>query len=323
MLFFMKLLRAIFASFLIFLSLLSCEKPDDGPRHLTQEEIDEINAKKKEQQKAVDLTRYVEYREGDCPIIFCVPHGGTLTDSSLKQRTSANCPDPDFACDLDYNTRELASAIDDAFFARTGKHPYMIVAIVKRTHVDFNREKKYAIASGDEIASSIYDYYHSCATKACRAVSASFGHGLLLDIHGQSHSEQIDLGYLLSVSDLNKTDAALNAGTYASSSSISHLSRTNKAEMSFASLLRGPNSLGGLLYSNGLECVPRPGNASPGATPYFNGGYTTKKYGSFYGGVIDAVQMEFRYSYRDTPAGRNKAAVAVAAALDEFTSVVW
>ena len=319
----MKTLRTLHTLLFAALLLFSCEDPDDGPRFLTPEEIEEINAQKKAQQKEIDLTRYVEYRSGDCPIILCVPHGGTLLDTDLKQRTSANCPDPDFATDLDYNTRELADGIDAAIFERMGKHPYMIIAVIKRNHVDFNREKRYAIPADDEALDRIYEYYHSHVAQACSEVSGKFGHGLLLDIHGQSHSEQIDLGYLLSVSTLNKTDAALNSGSYAASSSISHLSRTNKAGMDFAQLLRGPGSFGGILYANGLECVPRPGNTTPGNTPYFNGGFTTKKYGSYSGGVIDAIQVEFRYSYRDTPAQRAKAANAVAKTLDEFTSAVW
>lgn len=319
----MRFIRTIITLILAAAALFSCEDPDDGPRFLSPEEIAEINAQKKTLQKELDLTKYVECRAGDCPIILCVPHGGTLIDTDLKQRTGANCPDPDFATDLDYNTRELADAIDAAIFERMGKHPYMIISIIKRNHVDFNREKRYAIPADDESLDKIYEYYHSHVAQACSEVSTSFGHGLLLDIHGQSHSEQIDLGYLLSVSTLDKTDAVLNSGSYASSSSINHLSKTNKAGMSFAQLLRGPGSFGGLLYANGLECVPRPGNSTPGNTPYFNGGYTTKKYGSYSGGVIDAIQVEFRYSYRDTPAQRLKASSAVAKTLEEFTSTVW
>lgn len=319
----MKTIRTIIPLLLAALALFSCADPVDGPKFLTPEEIEEINAKKKEQQKDIDATKYVEYRSGDCPIILCVPHGGTLVDPTLKQRTSANCPDPDFANDLDYNTRELADAIDAAIYQRMGKHPYMIIAIIKRNHIDFNREKQYAIPADDEALSRIYEYYHSHVAQACSEASSKFGHGLLLDIHGQSHSEQIDLGYLLSVSSLNKSDAALNSGSYASSSSINHLSKTNKAGMNFAQLLRGPGSFGGLLYANGLECVPRPGNTTPGNTPYFNGGFTTKKYGSYNGGVIDAIQVEFRYSYRDTPSQRQKASAAVAKTLEEFTSAVW
>lgn len=298
--------------------LVACERPDDGPRHLTPEEIE-----KYKQEQTLQVEKYVAYRPGNCPIILTVPHGGTVVESFLTLRNTSNCPDPDFATDLDYNTRELADEIDKAFYQQTGKHPYMIIALIKRNHVDFNRKREYAIPAGDANVGKIYDAYHAYVTEARNAVSQQYGHGLLLDIHGQSHSEQIDLGYLLPVSILDLSDATLNGGTYASSSSIPYLTRTNKAGLSFAQLLRGEKSFGGILYKNGLECVPRPGNLSPGATPYFYGGYTTWIYGSYGGGVVDAIQCEFRYSYRDTYEERVRAAAAFAKSVTEFTANVW
>ena len=300
------------------LGLAACHQPDDGPRHLTPEEIE-----KYKQEQTVQIEKYVEYRQGNCPIILTVPHGGTVVESFLTLRNTANCPDPDFATDLDYNTRELADEIDKAFYQQTGKHPYMIIAKIKRNHVDFNRKRNYAIPAGDENVGKIYDAYHGYIVQARTEVTQQYGHGLLLDIHGQSHSEQIDLGYLLTVSTLDKSDAALDAGTYASSSSIACLTRTNKAGLTFSQLLRGPKSFGAFLYKNGLECVPRPDNLSPGSTPYFYGGYTTRQYGSSGGGVIDAIQCEFRYSYRDTQSERLRAAAAFAKSVTEFTAAVW
>lgn len=298
--------------------LAACNRPDDGPRHLTPEEIE-----KYKQEQTLKIEKYVEYREGNCPVILTVPHGGTIVESFLTLRNTSNCPDPDFATDLDYNTRELADEIDKAFYQQTGRHPYMIISLIKRNHVDFNRKRSYAIPAGDENIGKIYDAYHAYVTEARNAVSQQYGHGLLLDIHGQSHSEQIDLGYLLPVSTLDKSDETLNSGTYAASSSIAYLTRTNKAGLSFAQLLRGEKSFGSILYKNGLECVPRPGNLSPGSTPYFYGGYTTRQYGSYGGGVVDAIQCEFRYSYRDTYEERVRAAAAFAKSVDEFTKNIW
>ena len=298
--------------------LAACNRPDDGPRHLTPEEIE-----KYKQEQTLKIEKYVEYREGNCPVILTVPHGGTIVASFLTLRNTSNCPDPDFATDLDYNTRELADEIDKAFYQQTGRHPYMIISLIKRNHVDFNRKRSYAIPAGDENIGKIYDAYHAYVTEARNAVSQQYGHGLLLDIHGQSHSDQIDLGYLLPVSTLDKSDETLNSGTYAASSSIAYLTRTNKAGLSFAQLLRGEKSFGSFLYKNGLECVPRPGNLSPGSTPYFYGGYTTRQYGSYGGGVVDAIQCEFRYSYRDTYEERVRAAAAFAKSVDEFTKNIW
>ena len=312
----MKIRNLIFL--LVLLLSAACQEAADGPRHLSKEEIE-----KYKQEQVLNLDKYVAYREGDCPVILTVPHGGTVVESFLTLRNTSNCPDPDFANDLDYNTCELADEIDKAFYQQMGKHPYMIIALIKRNHVDFNRKRSYAIPAGDENVGKIYDAYHDYIAKAKAEVSQQYGHGLLLDIHGQSHSQQIELGYLLTVSTLDMSDETLNSGTYAASSSIAHLARTNKAGLGFAQLLRGEKSFGGILYKNGLECVPRPLNLSPGNTPYFYGGYTTRQYGSYGGGVVDAIQCEFRYAYRDTYEERVRAAAAFAKSVDEFTAQMW
>lgn len=314
----MMRIRYFFAFFLVLLASAACHRSDEGPRHLTPEEIEQYK-----KQQTVKIEKYVEYRQGNCPIILTVPHGGTVVESFLTLRNTSNCPDPDFATDLDYNTRELADEIDRAFFQQTGKHPYMIIALIKRNHVDFNRKRSYAIPAGDENVGKIYDAYHEYVAKARSEVSQQYGHGLLLDIHGQSHSQDIELGYLLPVSKLDYSDETLDSGTYAASSSIVHLARTNKAGLSFSQILRGNDSFGGFLHRNGLECVPRPGYPSPGNNPYFYGGYTTRIYGSYGGGVVDAIQCEFRYSYRDTYEERLRAAAAFAKSIAEFTAKHW
>ena len=298
------------------LCLSACDKPDPGPRHLTPEEIEYYKSQQVPQ--TIDVSKYVEFRKGDCPVILTVPHGGTLLEQSLTLRTNGNCPDPDFATDLDYNTRELADEIDAAYYAQTGHHPYMAIAIIKRNHIDFNRKREWAVPRGDENLGKIYDAYHAFVAQSRAEVAAVYGSGLLLDIHGQSHSQHIELGYLLTPSVLDKSDATLDSGNYASSSSIPHLARTNKGGLSFSQVLRGTDSFGGFLYRNGLECVPRPGYLSPGNNPYFYGGYTTRTYGSYSGGTVDAIQCEFRYSYRDTQSERLRAAAAFAKSIAEF-----
>lgn len=314
----MAALAALAAAFLPLLS--SCNPDEEKPKFLSKEEIEEIHERQKNN---IDLDKYVEFRPGDCPVVFTVPHGGTLIENSLTLRSTSNCPDPDFATDLDYNTRELADDIDGEFFRQTGHHPYMVIAIIKRNHVDFNRKKAYAVPSGDEKLAKVYDRYHTLISNVLDTITRTYGHGLLLDVHGQSHSEQIDIGYLLPVSTLNLNDNTLNGGTYAANSSINHLYQMNKNRYSYAQILRGDKSLGARLYANGLECVPRPGNDTPGSTPYFNGGYTTLAYGSRNGGVIDAIQLEFRYSYRDLATERKKAATATVKSINEFTSALW
>ena len=51
------------------LGLAACQDPDDGPRHLTPEEIE-----KYKQEQTLKIDKYVEYRKGTCPM----PTMGTL-----------------------------------------------------------------------------------------------------------------------------------------------------------------------------------------------------------------------------------------------------
>ena len=219
---------------------------------------------------------------------------------------------------LDNNTYELADEIDKAYYAQTSHHPYLVMAKIMRNHVDFNRKREWAIPRGDDNLGKVYDAYHNYVAQARTEVTSLYGSGLLLDIHGQSHSQHIELGYLLTPSVLDKSDATLDSGNYAATSSIPHLAQTNKSGFSFSQVLRGTFSFGGYLHANGLECVPRPGYTSPGNNPYFYGGYTTRIYGSYNGGTIDAIQCEFRYSYRDTQSERLRAAAAFAKSISEF-----
>lgn len=313
------ILKRLLISTIIFLVALfqSCQK-SDGPKHLSQQEIEEIQSK-----QPLKLEKYVEYRQGDCPVILTVPHGGTIAESKFTIRNASNCKDPDLANDLDYNTKELACLIYDSFYKQTGQHPYMVISLLKRDYIDANRKKSYAIPSGDENLDKIYEYYHSCINQAASEISSTYGHGLLIDIHGQSHSNYIELGYLLSYSELLKTDNALDNGDFASGSSILHLAQSNKGKFTFADLLRGRHSLGAVLNENGLDCCPSPLITAPGSSNYFNGGYTTKTYGSLNGGTIDAIQMEFRYSYRETQAELERVSAATAKSIKEFTEQVW
>ena len=120
-------------------------------------------------------------------------------------------------------------------------------------------------------------------------------HGLLLDIHGQSHlPERTELGYLISRNNLNN-------GRYSvEQTSIRSLGErwcgTNKA--CFKELILGDRSLGYFMNQQGLQAVPSPQNKKPNKAKYYRGGYTAKKYGSRDRGDIDAIQMEFPTTFR-------------------------
>ena len=271
-------------------------------------------------QRSTNTSNGIIYRTGNAPVIFSAPHGGTSAGTNLTARTSSNCPDPDFATVMDDKTMELANMIDSIFFAKTGKYPYVIIAEVSRKYVDFNRKKAYACPKNSPNNEYVWDVYHGWIKKAEEYVFKEFGSGLLLDIHGQSHAvKQVEIGYCLSASELDLSDAQLSGdGRYLFDFSMNRLVGNNKSGSSFTDLLRGPYSLGSLMYKNGLACVPHSNNPTPGDLPYFNGGYITYMYGSSEEiGNIDAVQLEFDNVARQD-ANRKKTATALVDAVIEF-----
>ncbi len=301
---------------LLMVFAVACSKSGDGP----QQGGGGTNQPEEVFERSVIEANHVEYRTGNVPLILSVPHGGTLSDGSLVKRTSGNCPDPDFATVRDDKTIELANMIDSVFIAKTGKYPYMVIGKISRQYIDFNRKKSYAVPRNAPNNEYIWDVYHNWIKKAEEWVEKDFESGLLLDIHGQGHAvKQVEIGYCLSASELDLSDSELAGDErYLFDASINRLVRNNKSGSSFVELLRGPYSLGSLMYKNGLNCVPHSLNPSPGDLPYFNGGYITYMYGSSEEiGQIDAIQLEFDNVARQD-ANRKKTATALVEAVVEF-----
>ncbi|MFA5713137.1 MAG: hypothetical protein WC960_03045 [Bacteroidales bacterium] len=270
-------------------------------------------------QRVTTITNYVEYRSGNLPIILSAPHGGSTENSSYTRRSQANTGDPSFADVRDNYTIELTKEIDSELYKLTGKYPYIIMLELRRWYVDANREEHYAVPAGSP-QTSVYRHYHSTITSSRNEIKNKFKRGLLIDIHGHGHTvQQVELGYSVTKTNLDKDDGTLQAGTAKNSSSIYGLTQNNKKGYNFVQLLRGTPSFGSALKSFNIECVPNHTKKSPGAEPYFNGGYITVTYGSMKsnGDFVDAIQMEFPNSYR-AAGERNTTAKNVAKAILKF-----
>jgi len=179
-------------------------------------------------------------------------------------------------------------------------------------------------------AEQAWKEFHGFINAASNSVIKSTGRGFYVDLHGQSHPiKRVELGYLLKPWQLTNSDAVLDQPAYAAQSSIRTLAA--QVPIPFSQLLRGSNSLGALLLSNGYPAVPSPAMPSPWAnrnpdptsgapSDYFDGGFNTRMHGSIrQGGGIDGVQMEVNLAgLRDTAANRSKFAAALAQAMDVF-----
>lgn len=253
---------------------------------------------------------YIEYTVGDLPIILSAPHGGDLAPAEIPDRTWGTTIN-------DANTMELTHAVEAALMARTGGRPHVVVNRLRRIKLDANREVDEA-AQGSPYAELAWDEFHAFLEDAGDIVTADHGAGLYLDMHGHGHDIlRLELGYLLDEQDLALSDSALDAGAFATRTSIASLAAS--AGIPFSALLRGPTSLGTLLADRGVRAVPSSAEPDPGSDPYFTGGYDTRRHGSRSGGPIDGIQIEHhRVGLRDTEANRAAYAAILAEVLEVY-----
>ena len=254
---------------------------------------------------------YVEYIPGELPVVISAAHGGSLEPQEIPNRTWGTTV-------TDSNTRETTLAVRDAFLERTGKAPHVIISHLRRTKLDPNREISEA-AQDNAFAELAWHEFQAYIDTATATVGRTYGAGFYIDLHGHGHAvPRAELGYLLSSSQLNRTDAEIDAQGLAAQSSIRALSQASP--LSFSQLLRGSRSLGGYLQTEGVRSVPSPSDPSPGADAYFSGGYNTDRHGSRAAGrTVSGVQIELHMpGIRDTDTNRRAFAAALARALEAY-----
>ncbi|MFN0213926.1 MAG: hypothetical protein ACKVT2_06685 [Saprospiraceae bacterium] len=231
---------------------------------------------------------YVEYLAGNLPIIVSAPHGGLLSPSSIPDRSCVDCITAN-----DFNTQELARAFAEAVHEHTGCWPHVIFNKLHRRKLDANREIVEA-AQGNSDAELAWNEFHIFVETAKNQVLPTFGKGFYFDLHGHGHDiQRLELGYLLSKTELQLTDNVLDGNDYIIQSSIRHLAGDNALELTHSELLRGPQSLGSLLSGRGYPATPSLPDPFPEPEEdYFSGGYNTVRYSSYQYGKLDGVQIE-------------------------------
>lgn len=262
---------------------------------------------------------YVEYIPGNLPVIISAPHGGALEPAELPIRVAGEACGPVVTIVRDLNTQELARTIRDAFHARTGGYPHIIISRVHRNRLDPNRPIGEA-ACGDPGAELAWNEYHGFIETARAAVVAQHGKGWYTDLHGHAHEiQRLELGYALTGTTLRRSDATLDASTtYESASSLRTFSE--HSPLSFSAVLRGPTALGTLFTEAGFASVPSAQDPAPDVGEgYFNGGYSTERHGCSLGGPICGAQIESHWTgVRNTAASRTSFATSLVAVYREF-----
>ena len=265
-----------------------------------------------------DSQGYISYRVGNTPIIITVPHDGTLNPSTFPDRTGASARAE--------NTRKIAEQFAYFFNANSnGLYPHIIYNNVSRSKLDPDLNQMDG-AQGNSYANLSYGTYHSFLQTAIDSVEAYFDAGILLNLVEHNHSNQkVELGYLLSASDLDLTNLQLNS--YSAQSSVSQIAGISTS--SFAEVIRGYNSLGTLIVGRSytsndvtysFEAVPTLDNPTIGSTDYSSGGYTIAQYGSSNGGKINGIDVATPFAgFRDNA----NAYRALAVILEESVKIFY
>jgi hypothetical protein len=274
---------------------------------------------------------YIEYVAGNAPVIYTAPHGGSLTPAGIPDRTAALCGGS-ATTSTDLNTVDLVRAMRQRHFARYGTYPHLIINHLARRKLDANRIGVEA-ACGNAAANTALSEWHAFIDAAKTAVIQASGRGWYMDMHGHGHTKQrLELGYLLSASQLGLTDAALDANrAFQDTASMRTVSEVSP--LTFSALLRGPTSLGTLYAANGFPSVPSANDPGPGTDDYFSGGDDTRRHacgaeasalGGATGGAICGVQIEANLTgVRDTPANRDRFADVTALVLGQYLTTHW
>jgi hypothetical protein len=195
---------------------------------------------------------------------------------------------------------------------------HVVIVHLHRVKLDANRDIIEG-AQGDAEGTIAWQDFQRFVRDAKSTVHASHEGGFYVDLHGHGHDVQrLELGYLLDAEALRLPDATLDAeATHEIESSIRTLSV--RSPLSFAELLRGPASLGGLFERQGFPSVPSDSTPDPGTDPYFRGGYNSSLHGCRTGGTICGVQIEAnRIGVRDTEENRRHFAEALVVVVSEY-----
>ena len=189
-----------------------------------------------------------------------------------------------------------------------GTRPHVVYNLLKRSKLDANREINEATLNIPD-AITAYNDYTNFISQAKLAIP---GRGFLLDIHGQTHQpERTELGYLISKLRLVRKSYNMK---YTSIRSLGeYWCKGNNT--CFQDFVQGNRGLGYFMNQEGLDAVPSPLDEDPEGEKFFYGGYTTRHYGSRYGGKIDAIQLELpigvRYKWNGDDALKNAFAKAI------------
>ncbi|MCD0488582.1 N-formylglutamate amidohydrolase [Pedobacter sp. MC2016-14] len=254
-----------------------------------------------------DEEHWTEFIPGDMPLVISIPHGGTLVLPEVPLRDCKGA-----VTVTDTHTAELGREIQNTFFKKYGKRPYLIISLISRKNVDQNRDLEEGTC-GNQLMIKPWHAFHDNIDTALALAVKQFGSTLYIDLHGHGHTNQrLELGYSLNASELPDVSNKTDLKELAQKSTLNNLLTINK-KADFKDLMIGDHAFGTLITEAGSPAVPSkqdPFIADGGK--YFNGGYNTRTYTSAKYPKVFGWQIESNYKGVRDAAGRPAFAKAFA-----------
>ena len=200
--------------------------------------------------------KYIEYIPGTMPVIISAPHGGVLQGGGRGGLSNSQFPADDNSLptrncgtnERDDNTDILIREIQQKCYEQYGLYPYIIINNLHRSRLDPNRNESEATCN-NATAKLYFDAFHSYIDDASAEITTNYGKGLYIDLHGQSHSiPRIEAGYNL---QSNAYDNNLNTTNNLNAVTVKNLIENNIQNLGFDDIVRGTQSLGGLMQTTG------------------------------------------------------------------------
>lgn len=229
------------------------------------------------------VNNYIEFHKGTLPIILVGPHTGSLKPSDL----------PDISDhDIDNGTMETLLGVEEHIATLTGGcRPYSIINHIHPSKMLASYDIDSA-AGEHPIARQAWSEFHEFIDTAKARIVKDWGSGHYFELHGNGHPEKWnEIGHGVSKEHLALEEDQLYARR--DLSTIRNIAQT----ADFIQLLRGPQSLGGLLDSMGWKSTPSPTYPSPDPGNFFFAGWNTWLHGSRYEGTIDATHVESYWEF--------------------------
>lgn len=234
-----------------------------------------------------DEERWIEYVEGNIPLVISVPHGGRVTTESLSVRDCKGA-----ITGVDGGSIELARAIQSYFRKEYKVTPHIIISHLARRHVDQNRELENGATCGYTANEKPWYTFHNWVDSALNLATANGNMAMYIDLHSHGHANQrLEIGYNLNKEELQMIldDQFNNDRKY---HSLTNLLKTEKS-LDFKEMIFGENAFGTLVANRGVPTTPSKQDPVPTKDErFFSGGdntrrFTGKKYPNVFGLQIE------------------------------------